>query len=154
MTQPLICHLLIGLPASGKSTLAQLLAQQTGGLIVSTDAIRAQIYGDTSIQGDWAEIEAEVFSQIRLAVAHQQSAIYDATNASQTWRVKFLQQTADLPNTRWIGWYLTTPIQLCKQRNQQRDRQVPDRVIDSMATDLKQQPPKTAEGMARLHLGM
>jgi predicted kinase len=152
MTQPLVCHILIGLPASGKSTFAKLLAQQTGGLIVSTDAIRAQIYGDASNQGDWTEIEAEVFSQIRIAVSLEQSVIYDATNASHAWRVNFLQQFTDLPHICWIGWYLKIPIELCEQRNQKRDRQVPDRVIDSMAADLNQFFPTTAEGITRLHL--
>ena len=44
--------LLIGLPGSGKSSLAeQLVAQSPGSAIISTDAIRAQLFGDEGIQG-------------------------------------------------------------------------------------------------------
>ena len=38
---PLRCHLLIGPPASGKTTLATVLAALVGGQVLSTDAIRA-----------------------------------------------------------------------------------------------------------------
>jgi predicted kinase len=37
---PLRCHLLIGPPASGKTTLAGVLAQLTGAVVLSTDVVR------------------------------------------------------------------------------------------------------------------
>ena len=39
---PLRCHLLIGPPASGKTTLATVLAELVVGQVLSTDAIRAE----------------------------------------------------------------------------------------------------------------
>jgi predicted kinase len=151
MTQALNCHFLIGLPASGKSTLAEFLAKTIAGVVVSTDSIRDLLYCDPSIQGDWAEIEVEVFRQIQITIARRQSVIYDATNASHTWRTQFLERVADFEDVRWIGWYLKTPIDLCKQRNQMRDRQVPDPVIDRMADDLNQISPEIDEGMAKIY---
>lgn len=47
----MLCHFLIGVPSSGKSTFAQLLAQTGNYQIISTDAIRQQLYGDETIQG-------------------------------------------------------------------------------------------------------
>jgi predicted kinase len=148
MIRSSVCHFLIGLPASGKSTLARILAKESGGLIVSTDRVRAQLYGDETIQGVWQEIETEVFSQVKGAVDRQQSVIYDATNANRLWRTGFLQQVANFGDLRWIGWYLDLPIEVCKQRNQERDRLVPESVIDSMAAELAQFPPDASDGLA------
>jgi predicted kinase len=148
MAHSIVCHFLIGLPASGKSTLAQILAQESGGLVISTDRVRAQLYGDEAIQGVWQEIEAEVFSQVKGAIDQRQSVIYDATNANCLWRTGFLQQVATFGDTCWLGWYLDLPIDVCKERNRGRDRLVPESVIDSMATDLAQSLPDVSEGLA------
>ncbi|MDX2273545.1 MAG: WYL domain-containing protein [Cyanobacteriota bacterium] len=137
-------HLLIGPPASGKSTLAACLAEAlTDYQIISTDAIRQDLYGDPTIQGHWPDIEAQVLNQANQALQQGLSIIYDATNAHRSWRLDLLQK---LPTLDWIGWHLTTPIEVCKQRNQQRSRQVPDAVIEAMAQSLKHFPPVPAEG--------
>jgi predicted kinase len=147
MVHSIVCHFLIGLPASGKSTLAQILARESGGLVVSTDRVRAQLYGDEAIQGVWQEVEIEVFSQVKGAIDRRQSVIYDATNANGLWRTGFLRQVADFGDACWIGWYLDLPIDVCKERNRGRDRLVPESVIDSMAADLAQSPPDASEGL-------
>ena len=43
-------YMMVGLPASGKSTYAKLLAEEVDGIIVSSDAIRKEWYGDENIQ--------------------------------------------------------------------------------------------------------
>lgn len=96
MNRPLVCHFLIGIPGSGKSTFAQLLAPEIDGVIVSTDEIREQLYSDAATQGVWTDIEAEVLRQIQDAVTTQQSVIYDATNAMREWRLDFLHKTVHL----------------------------------------------------------
>ena len=42
MNAPLRCHLLIGPPASGKTTLAGVLAELTGAVVLSTDVVRGE----------------------------------------------------------------------------------------------------------------
>ncbi|NJM00075.1 MAG: WYL domain-containing protein [Synechococcaceae cyanobacterium SM2_3_2] len=137
-------HILIGLPGSGKSVLAACLAEAlTGCQIISTDTIRQGLYGDPAIQGYWPDIETQVLYQANQAVQQGLSIIYDATNACRSWRMDLLQKLSTL---NWIGWHLTTPIDVCKQRNQERSRQVPDSVIEAMAQSLKHFPPIPAEG--------
>ena len=51
------CHLLIGPPASGKTTIAALLAPLLNAELFSTDRIREELYGDAMIQGHWSEVE-------------------------------------------------------------------------------------------------
>jgi len=129
VTPPLRCHLLIGPPASGKSTLAAVLAERTGAIVLSTDAIRAELYGDAAVQGPWSEIETLFHQRLKEAVAAGQPVILDGTHSQRPWRLAILQ-VLELPApVQWIGWWLTTPLQQCLAWNQQRDRQVEEGVI-------------------------
>ena len=145
----LICHFLIGLPASGKSTLASQVAAFGNCRIVSTDRIREQLFGNEIIQGDWQTIQREVISQMGGAIAAGESIIYDATNAKRVWREDLLDTIARQfkgEQLRWIAWYVTTSVETCKEWNQGRSRKVPDEVIEAMAVSLKEVPPTAQEG--------
>ncbi|BAY60059.1 hypothetical protein NIES22_01160 [Calothrix brevissima NIES-22] len=144
----MICHFLIGVPGSGKSTFAAEFAKLGNYRIVSTDAIRQQLYGDASIQGDWLAIEEKVIAEIVDAIAQGYEVIYDATNAKRMWRMVFLMKLKALTPAVWMAWYLQTPIAVCQLRNQQRDRQVPQVIIESMYKSLQDFPPIAAEGFA------
>ncbi|TVQ44219.1 MAG: WYL domain-containing protein [Gloeocapsa sp. DLM2.Bin57] len=149
--KPLICHFLIGIPGSGKSTFAQLLASEIDGVIVSTDEIRAQLYSDAATQGMWRDIEAEVLRKIHNAVKAQKVVIYDATNTMREWRLDFLYKTVHLYNIQWLGWHLDVPVEICQQTNQLPDRQVPDEIIKGMSINLEQFPPGVEEGLLTLY---
>lgn len=152
MQSPLLCHFTIGIPGCGKSTFAKLLAQLTQAQIVSTDSIRAQLYGDERIQGNWDEIEQRAIAQIREAIAAGQSVIYDATNAKRGWRMEMLMQLQQLEmSAKWVAWQFVTPLDTCKAWNQKRDRQVPEPVLDAMWRSLTQFPPIPAEGFAAVY---
>ncbi|MEH2160094.1 MAG: AAA family ATPase [Nostoc sp.] len=146
----MICHFLIGIPGSGKSTFAAELAKLGNYRIVSTDAIRQQLYGDANIQGEWNQVEEKVISEIVNALTQGDSIIYDATNAKRGWRMELLSKLkfslAVFP--LWMAWYLQTPVAICKLWNQQRVRQVPDFVIENMHKSLQNFPPIAAEGFA------
>ncbi len=145
----MICHFLIGVPGSGKSTFAVELAKLGNYRIVSTDAIRQQLYGDASIQGEWSQVEEKVISQIVDAIAQGDSIIYDATNAKRAWRMDLLSKLKSItPSGFWMAWYMQTPVANCKLWNQQRIRQVPDFVIENMHKSLQDFPPIAAEGFA------
>jgi len=148
-------HFLIGLPASGKSTFAQQLAEIEGSRyeIISTDRIREQLFGDEIVQGDWRQVEAEVMSRIKKAIASGKYIIYDATNLKRSWRMDWLEKVAAATGEEFacVAWYLSTPVETCKKWNLSRQRQVPEIVIEKMSSSIAAFPPDVAEGFVAVH---
>ncbi len=143
--------LLIGLPASGKSTLArQLQAECPDRDLISTDAIREKIFGAEVIQGSWLVIWQEVQRQFQSAIAAHRTAIYDATNAQRSRRREILSLGRELGFTTITGIWVDTPVWLCLARNKRRTRQVPEEVIFRMHRQLRDAPPSLAEGLDEL----
>ncbi|MFZ4566908.1 MAG: AAA family ATPase [Prochlorococcaceae cyanobacterium] len=151
-SRPLRCHLLIGPPASGKTTLAGVLAQLSGAVVLSTDGVRAEVFGDAAVQGPWRDIEALLHQRIRDSVAAGVPVIVDATHARRPWRLAITQALTLPAPVEWIGWWLYTPLGTCLQWNQTRQRRVPEPVIREMAAALADPVfgPSRAEGMAAL----
>ena len=133
--------MLIGIAGSGKSTLAANLAT-TGTTIISSDAIRGELYGDESIQGSAAEVFQLMESRTLKALTAGNTVIYDATNVVAQHRRKLL---AKLPSDirRECIW-VKVPIARALKNNQRRARHVPEWVIHRMANQLE--PPTPAEG--------
>ncbi|WP_017720286.1 AAA family ATPase [Kamptonema formosum] len=152
--------LMIGIPGSGKSTLAQqLIAAFPHWRLISTDAIRAQLFGDEAVQGSWPLIWSELERQFRVAVGpivreapgnRVRTAIYDATNAVRQQRRAAIELARAAGFTEIAGLWLDMPVELCLQRNRQRRRQVPEEVILQMHRHLCDAPPSLPDGLDRL----
>ncbi|NJK72566.1 MAG: ATP-binding protein, partial [Synechococcaceae cyanobacterium SM2_3_60] len=141
-----VCHCLIGPPGSGKSTLAAMLVAHTPDLIiVSTDTIRKELYGDEYHQGSWPEVKAEVIRRANEAIASGRGVIYDATNVRRAWRLAIM---AVMPRTDvyWLAWTLPTPREQCLAWNQGRDRPVPEAVVLDMCDAFDPKQVDCAEG--------
>jgi predicted kinase len=155
---PLRCHLLIGPPASGKTTLARTLAPlltapgEPPALVLSTDAIRAEVFGDAAVQGPWIDIQQRLQQRLIEAVAAGIPVIIDATHAHRPWRLALTQALLLPAPVKWIGWWLYTPLPTCLEWNRHRERQVPEAVIQEMAAALADPHfgPSRAEGFAAL----
>ena len=146
------CHLLIGPPASGKTTLAATLAPLLQAELISTDAIREQLYGDASIQGHWLEVQDQLHRAIADHVAAGRSVLIDATHARRPWRLAITQRLRLPLPVEWIGWWLRTPRDVCVEWNRQRPRQVPELVIHQFAAALDDPVfgPDRSEGFSAL----
>jgi predicted kinase len=155
--------LLIGLPGSGKSSLARSIQRTEGQvMVISTDAIRAKLFGDEAIQGEWFLIWREVKSQFEWAVQRLQPvpfqftslqsdilrvAIYDATNAKRSHRKEVITLARSIGFTQITAIWFDVPLSICLQRNRQRDRRVPDEAILRMHRQLSDACPSLSEGI-------
>lgn len=147
---------LIGVPGSGKSTLAQrLIVERSERSLISTDAIRGQLFGDEAIQGSWRLIWQEIRLRMQqvvqqFAAGTRPEAIYDATNTVRRHRRELIGLAHEVGFTQITGIWLDVPLALCLQRNAQRDRQVPVEVIQTMHHRLQVSPPTPSEGFTHL----
>jgi predicted kinase len=136
------CHLLIGQPASGKTTLAKALAPlltspgEPPALVLSTDVIRAEVFGDAAVQGPWVDIQQRLHQRIQEAVAAGTPVIVDATHARRPWRLAITQALPLPAPVEWIGWWLYTGLPTSLDWNTRRERAVPVPVIQEMAAAL------------------
>ena len=127
-----------------------MLAELTGAVVLSTDLLRRELFGDAAVQGPWRDIEALLHQRIQELVAAGTAVIVDATHARRPWRLVLTQALALPAPVEWIGWWLYTPLSTCLQWNQTRKRLVPEPVIREMAAALADPVfgPSRAEGMA------
>jgi len=100
--------------------------------LISTDAIRSQLFGDEAIQGPWLLVWREVQRQFQQAVAANSRAaarfaIYDATNAQRRHRSHCTCPCYWLYPHYWA--VVRYSSLLCLARNRRRERLVPEDVI-------------------------
>ena len=122
-----VLYILIGIPASGKSTWASKIPKiQT----VSSDSIREELYGDASIQGDGQKVFQLVHKRIFENLANGLDTAYDAMNISRKYRIAFLKEVrAKYPNVHIRGIIFATPFEQCLKGNAERERHVPIEVM-------------------------
>ena len=129
-TKPVLV-MMVGLPASGKSTIAYNLAMENDYIVFSSDALREELYLDVNDQTHNHELFVELHKRIKTELKKGNNVIYDACNLSSKRRVAFLQELKRIP-CRKECIIAATPYEQCLRNNAGRDRRVPDYVIERM----------------------
>ncbi|WP_413166723.1 AAA family ATPase [Capilliphycus salinus ALCB114379] len=143
--------LMIGLPGSGKSFFArQLSAKHPKYKLISTDSIRAQLFGNEAIQGPWLRVWSQVLQQFQQAVEEGTDAIYDATNTQRRQRKDVITIARKIGFHPIFAVWVNIPLEICLQRNQNRPRQVPEEIILKMHRQLTDVPPSLQEPLDSL----
>lgn len=138
--------LVCGIPASGKSTIADILSvYMNNAPIVSMDGIREMLFGTRKCQkqGDLVYTLA-VNKTIRL-FQECDIVIFDATNRTKKAREKLIEDIQTYYNCYVYCIFVNTPVDIALDRNSNRDEsiQVPPAVIHRMYNTL--QPPTNDE---------
>jgi len=136
--------LAIGLPGSGKTT----WFRRRGVTPLSSDLLRSVLFDDVEEQ----RYQGLVFSTLRSLlrarlIARMPWNYVDATNLSPRERRQWIHMA------KGFGYevhavFFDVPLEVCLERNRQRDRLVPEDILRRMAAKLR--PPKFEEGFGKI----
>lgn len=121
--------MMVGLSGSGKSTLAKREAVECNAHIISSDAIRAEVFGDENDQHHNKEVFDILHERVHESLKHGNSVIYDATNLNAKRRIAFLNQLKQYKELKKICWVAATPFEVCVKNDSKRNRKVGRAVI-------------------------
>lgn len=127
---------MVGAPGSGKSTYAT--KTFPNAVVVSSDATREKLYGDAEVQGNWAEIQAEMTRMIKQAAAAGKDVIVDATHYRKQYRDASQTLLKDNGYELITAVVVDKSLEICLKQNSARDRKVPVEVIQNMHKSLKE----------------
>ena len=134
--------MLIGLPSSGKSTWSSKYMEcHENTELVSSDAIREEVFGDVNDQSHNAEVFNIVHKRVVAAIKNGKDAILDSTNLSRKRRIHFIKS---IPECEVRAIVFAIPFEECCKRNAARERVVPQSAMERMYRSF--QPPHYAEG--------
>lgn len=119
--------MLVGVAGSGKSTFAQNLKTR-GAYIVSSDAIRGELYGDENDQNHNQKVFEECHRRIKKGLQEDKWVVFDATNLSARRREAFLSQIQHFKCKKDCIVFIT-PYETILERMEKRERKVPAEVI-------------------------
>ena len=132
-----VLYMPIGIPGSGKSTYYKNNFNEDKTVLISSDAIRKEVFGDENDQ----EHNSEVFELMRKrtidALKKNKDVYYDATNISSKRRIALFNCSKDIRNAEKVAIVFCTPLEVAIERNNNRERKVPEDVIISMAKRLE-----------------
>ena len=146
---------LCGLPGSGKSFYAEQFkavddAICAGATVIhSSDAIREELFGDPSFQGDNAKVFELMHKRTREDLIAGKTVIYDATNITRKARKSAIACAHPTHDTVECHIVWAEPEE-CIRRDSLRDRSVGPAVIDKMIR--RWQSPWLDEGFDRVEV--
>lgn len=142
-----VVKVLVGYPACGKSTYSKML--KGSYIVLSSDGIRKELYGDEAIQGNPSDIFPLLYARMEDALRHGENVVVDSTNITK-WERNNALNIAKKYSDNVIAVVFSTPVEVCKERNRKRVRTVPEFVYDKMAARYEQ--PTTAEGFTEVEV--
>ena len=130
MTRPVLI-LLCGIPGSGKTTWAKNYISKNPDFVhLSSDAIRAELYGDENIQGNQVEVFTLMQKKAVESLNTGHNVVYDATSMTRKDRAGIISMCPKFTHIQCnIIW---APIETCIERDATRERTVGKEVIDRM----------------------
>lgn len=136
----------IGNAGAGKTTVLKPFAEKYGYTYICPDEIRQELSGDALDQSRMKEVWDIAYARVAEALAADQTVVFDSTFAKQQDRRNCIVFVRSKGAEIVEGLYIDTPLELTRERNTQRDRQVPGHALDRMHGYLQDAPPSTDDG--------
>ena len=146
----MVFYMMIGLPASGKSTKTMELLKEDATIQVhSSDAIREELYGGRLESKNDAKVSRLLKQRILTDLQENKSVLCDAANLTVKKRAEIMDLIKEIPCQK-IAIYMDTPKEDCLERNKQRseEQQVPAVAIHTAAKRFEM--PTLAEGFSEI----
>lgn len=142
-------YMMVGLPGSGKSFTAESIPN---AVVHSSDAIRAEVLGDENDQTQQDLVFQTLHKRVLQDLVDGKDVVYDATNINYKRRIGFLDRVRALHkhDLRTVCLFMATPYEVCLERNNNRERSVPESVIQKMY--FKFDVPMMAEGWDEIRI--
>lgn len=122
--------MLIGLPGAGKTHIAQSLANPCNAVVLSSDVIRKELFGDESIQTESGKVFELMNNRVIEYIKNGTNVIYDATNLRRKNRKHLLSiLPKDCSKKAYIVW---ARYETCLAHDESRERSVGKNVINRM----------------------
>ena len=138
---------LVGPPACGKTTYANRKFRDGKTVILSSDEIRKELFGDETIQTKNAVVFETLYQRMRTALSSGKDVVIDATNINKQTRKLVFDALGNIPAKK-IAIVIKTPKAICHNLNNGRTRIVPDPVIDEYFNMFEQ--PTKEEGFDKI----
>lgn len=124
--------MLVGLPGSGKSTVAQNIKNNNSNtMICSSDEIRKEVFGDINNQEHNDEVFKILHKNIKENLKQGINVVMDATNLNSKRRRTILSELKNIPCIKEC-LIMAIPFAECCKNNELRERKVPDVVMKKM----------------------
>ena len=119
--------LMVGLPASGKSTYAEDMADDNT-VVLSSDDYRKKLLGDEKCQENNEIVFKTLYKDARELLESGKNVVIDATNINMKARRRALANFSNMKIVR-EAIVMATPYEICIKRDKERSRTVGEEVI-------------------------
>jgi Predicted nucleotide kinase len=123
--------MMVGLPGSGKSSIATEISTKTGAVIHASDQLRKELHRNDYCKETNQELFKILHKRIRNDLLERKSIIYDATNINSKKRKMFLHDLGKI-KCRKVCILVATPYEVCLSQNTERTETVPEEVLKRM----------------------
>ena len=120
----------VGLPGASKSSWLESHKQKLNITIHSSDSIREEL-GDVNDMSKNELVFNTLHKRVKEDLLNGKNVAYDSTGLKRKNRLHFLREIKDIPCEK-ICVLFATPIECCKRNNSNRERKVPEDVIERM----------------------
>jgi predicted kinase len=127
--------MLVGLPASGKSTLAEKLSKEENAIVLSSDKLREELFNDVNNQDNNGQLFEIMNSRANKLIQQGKNVIYDATNINRKRRKHLINHVVKADEN--IVYYINNHVMTANYRDENRNRTVGKEVIYRMYKNLQ-----------------
>lgn len=136
----------VGISACGKTT----WAHQQRAIVLDSDQLRLELWGSETDQREPHKVFDLMYKRGREQLLSGNSVIFCSTNLSMKYRMHAIRQFSNIPNIKFRAVIFNVPVNICRENNRKRMRQVPDWLFERQIKQF--QCPVLTEGFDRIEI--